>query len=518
MKKRESKQEGKKVEKDAGVSTLKQGTLFFSTKVQKPVLQEVVQETVFPPNAILADEAEQAAAQDAIAVVEKKRGRKPKDQTIPAKDASPVEVHEKVREWKDRREQYAAILKDLLSKGHAEARENIKKCPLQHNLNLVGDSMAILEDGLKQIHKEIVRISQEMQNPANENTAQTPLIYTNLSDSLKNALLTVLGPIIDSSPLNLEKLASSCYNFLNERLSPSISAQDQPIFAQVLKLLTDFVSQCAERKSYGIKSKDAILYIDESADALWHWELFNFSFLPASLQQDIVFIRSQRATLFSKAKSLAKLLTLIDKAASYENDLPRIIEEYEKYNKIVRKENAQMQQQAQKEAQQREKERIEREKAEARDKERADKYAKELEKERERQAKEAEKAAKEEAKERERQAKEQERLKKEELVKQERETREREKKEKEEAKERERIAKEQEKERERQMKEEEKAKKEAERLEKKRAEEEEKQRLEEEKKVRELADKAAQEAKQRQGSLFNFLISKWIFSIWNYQI
>lgn len=70
MKKRESKQEGKGVEKDAGVSTLKQGTLFFSTKVQKPVLQEVVAEPkvndqfeeekvpVFPPNAILEEEGE----------------------------------------------------------------------------------------------------------------------------------------------------------------------------------------------------------------------------------------------------------------------------------------------------------------------------------------------------------------------------------------------------------------------------------------------------------------------------
>ncbi len=41
----------------------------------------------------------------------------------------------------------------------------------------------------------------------------------------------------------------------------------------------------------------------------------------------------------SKTKALDKLIRLIDKASSVERDLPRIVEEYEKYNKIVRKEN-----------------------------------------------------------------------------------------------------------------------------------------------------------------------------------
>jgi hypothetical protein len=41
-----------------------------------------------------------------------------------------------------------------------------------------------------------------------------------------------------------------------------------------------------------------------------------------------------------KIKSLEKLISLIDKATSVEKDLPRIVEEYDKYLKVVRKENA----------------------------------------------------------------------------------------------------------------------------------------------------------------------------------
>ena len=45
------------------------------------------------------------------------------------------------------------------------------------------------------------------------------------------------------------------------------------------------------------------------------------------------------SAIASKSKALDKLIRLIDKANSIERDLPRIVEEYEKYNKIVRKEN-----------------------------------------------------------------------------------------------------------------------------------------------------------------------------------
>jgi len=39
-------------------------------------------------------------------------------------------------------------------------------------------------------------------------------------------------------------------------------------------------------------------------------------------------------------KCLEKLIQLIDKAVSVEKDLPRIVEEFDKYNKVLRKENA----------------------------------------------------------------------------------------------------------------------------------------------------------------------------------
>lgn len=44
-----------------------------------------------------------------------------------------------------------------------------------------------------------------------------------------------------------------------------------------------------------------------------------------------------------KIKCLEKLISLIDKATSCERDLPRIVEEYDKYNKVIRKENAAIQ-------------------------------------------------------------------------------------------------------------------------------------------------------------------------------
>jgi hypothetical protein len=48
-------------------------------------------------------------------------------------------------------------------------------------------------------------------------------------------------------------------------------------------------------------------------------------------------------TIREKVKCMEKLIQLIDKAASVERDLPRIVEEYDKYNKVLRKENAAIQ-------------------------------------------------------------------------------------------------------------------------------------------------------------------------------
>ena len=58
---------------------------------------------------------------------------------------------------------------------------------------------------------------------------------------------------------------------------------------------------------------------------------------------------------------------MIDKATSVEKDLPRIVEEYDKYNKVVRKEIAAIQENLLKEKQQREKERAEKERQEAKE-------------------------------------------------------------------------------------------------------------------------------------------------------
>lgn len=112
------------------------------------------------------------------------------------------------------------------------------------------------------------------------------------------------------------------------------------MFYSLLPGLPDLICTNAERKSYGIRSKDSILYEDESEEALWYWELFNTSLLPQDYLKNLLFIRSQRSMLGQKIKSLEKLLSLIDKATSVEKDIPRIVEEYEKYNKVVRKENA----------------------------------------------------------------------------------------------------------------------------------------------------------------------------------
>ena len=99
-------------------------------------------------------------------------------------------------------------------------------------------------------------------------------------------------------------------------------------------------------------------------------------------------MRDQRALVKDKVKSLERLLSLIDKATSVEKDLPRIVEEYDKYNKALRKETIAIQESMLKEQQLREKERAERERIEAKERER---LAKEADKQRAIEAKEREK-------------------------------------------------------------------------------------------------------------------------------
>ena len=67
----------------------------------------------------------------------------------------------------------------------------------------------------------------------------------------------------------------------------------------LLKLinLSELICTNAERKSYGIKAKDANLHDDESDNALWFWELTNISLLSQRLQKNSQQERSQRAML-----------------------------------------------------------------------------------------------------------------------------------------------------------------------------------------------------------------------------
>lgn len=125
-----------------------------------------------------------------------------------------------------------------------------------------------------------------------------------------------------------------------------------------MKSLADVICLYAERKSYGLKHKDAVTYLDEQSDALWQWELTNISLLSPILQRNILVTRASLNSISAKSKALDKLIRLIEKAASVEQDLPRIVEEYEKYNKIVRKESAAAQANLQKELKEKDKDRL----------------------------------------------------------------------------------------------------------------------------------------------------------------
>ena len=70
-----------------------------------------------------------------------------------------------------------------------------------------------------------------------------------------------------------------------------------------------------------------------------------------------------------KIRALDKVIQTIERAC-VEKDLPRVIEQVEKYNQVLRKENAQKQKDMQREQLLKEKESKERERVEAREKER----------------------------------------------------------------------------------------------------------------------------------------------------
>lgn len=67
---------------------------------------------------------------------------------------------------------------------------------------------------------------------------------------------------------------------MKDHVVPRLQTDHQSILDEIMKGLSDIICSNAERKSYGVKEKDAITYLDESPNALWSWELTNSSLLP----------------------------------------------------------------------------------------------------------------------------------------------------------------------------------------------------------------------------------------------
>lgn len=79
--------------------------------------------------------------------------------------------------------------------------------------------------------------------------------------------------------MNLSKLVNVC----KEQLIKQLISEDELKKALANFDLSDLLCSNAERKSYGIRDKDSILYECESFDALWSWELTNTLLLPLPL-------------------------------------------------------------------------------------------------------------------------------------------------------------------------------------------------------------------------------------------
>jgi hypothetical protein len=77
----------------------------------------------------------------------------------------------------------------------------------------------------------------------------------------------------------LKQLTEKCHNFLTTSLT-CLDLKGRHVLDQVLSVLSDFICQSAERKSYGLRSKDSILYEDDSEEALYFWEISNTTILP----------------------------------------------------------------------------------------------------------------------------------------------------------------------------------------------------------------------------------------------
>ena len=77
---------------------------------------------------------------------------------------------------------------------------------------------------------------------------------------------------INYSPLNLDKLTYKCQNLIQEKLKNlEVFSDHSP--EDLLRGLQDLICTNAERKSYGIRCKESILYEDESPEAMYFWEI-----------------------------------------------------------------------------------------------------------------------------------------------------------------------------------------------------------------------------------------------------
>ena len=88
----------------------------------------------------------------------------------------------------------------------------------------------------------------------------------------------------------MKALTELCHSFLKTSLA-DLTSSARLLLDHLLPNLADFICQSAERRSYGVRSKESILYEDESQDALWFWEVSSVNVLPATLQKNLAYIR-----------------------------------------------------------------------------------------------------------------------------------------------------------------------------------------------------------------------------------
>ena len=98
------------------------------------------------------------------------------------------------------------------------------------------------------------------------------------------------------------------------------------------------IQQSAQRKPLGNAPKQHDLYLDETPEAIWAWELVSPSLYiePASLLREVQKTRESLSSQAQLIQSLAKLITCIGKAKAL-SDLTSVTTQHAKYIKLVQK-------------------------------------------------------------------------------------------------------------------------------------------------------------------------------------